>query len=69
LVTSSVDPIRLRLHPRHPHKEDLGHPPVQELKEQLETHLLAVDLVSHTQHSKSFSKKEKMKKKQKELCW
>jgi hypothetical protein len=41
---------------------------VQELKEQLETHLLAVDLVSHTQHSSSFSKKEKMKK-QKELCW
>jgi hypothetical protein len=38
---------------------------VQELKEQLETHLLAVDLVSHTQHSKSFSKKEKMKKKTK----
>lgn len=41
LVTSLADPIRLLLRPLHPHKEYLEHPPVQELKGQLETRLLA----------------------------
>ena len=48
LVTFLVDPIRRLLHPLHPHKAYLGHPLEQEHKEQLEMHLLAVDLVSHS---------------------
>lgn len=44
LVTSSVDLIRLPLHPLSPPKGDLERRPVLELKGQVEMRLLAADL-------------------------